>query len=265
MNYFDAHIHLDSLTYENLKDMSIAGVSELVSPVHISNNTAISPETVVDMWNFLLERQIERAKLHGITAYAMIGICMVAIPRSGWDDILKLIPLYLKKKGVVAIGEVGFEPTARTFHDHDTQKSLLERQIEIAKNAGIVLDIHTAHAPADKAKFTEESLVLCKEHGLDMNHVVIDHCSEANIDITLKYGAYVAITVQPWRGLTPEIAADLIMKYNSDHVFVDSDCSLHQSDPLSVPKTAYALRIKGASESLIEKACRLNARSVYLK
>jgi len=262
MYYFDAHVHLTDMTQENLKEMALANIRGLVSPVHLSAAKAVNPDTIIDMWDVQLEKQLGRTKQFLINSYAMIGISMVSTPKNDLTKLLELLPSYLSRPEVVAIGEVGFEPGSKTNNDLAYQQMLLERQIDIAKETGVRLDIHLPNVPDKKILFTEKSIALCQAHGMDMFKVIFDHCTDVNLDMVLESGAYAAISVQPWRKITAEMAAGWLMKYNSDKIFVDSDASNLPTDCLAVAKTAYALEAAGA-DALVEKACCMNCKAAY--
>ena len=263
MFYIDAHTHLTDLTLANLKEMSMNGIRGVISPVHLGACKAVSKDTVVDMWDVQLEKQLGRAKQFFMDAWAMIGISMVSTPRDGLEELLELLPSYLARPEVVAVGEVGFEGGSKTNNDPAYQQALLERQVDIVRDAGVVIDIHVPNPADKKVEATKRSLEICRERGLDMSRVVIDHCTEANIDLVLEAGAYAAISVQPWRIMTPENTADLILKKMSGHVFVDSDSSDLPSDPLAVAKVAYALKARGADDALIKAVCCSNCKAAY--
>lgn len=264
MYYFDAHAHLTDMTYENLQDMALANIRGIVAPVQLPIRHPISPDGMVDIWKMHIEEFIPRSKQQLIDVYAMIGMSMVCTPTGEEETLLKEMKKFLALPEVVAVGEIGFELNSPTNGDEAYQQKLYEMQLDVIKETGVRLNIHTSFAPERKIKYTALSLKLAAEHGLDMNKVIVDHCTADNIDMVLEAGAYAAITVQPWRGITPDIAADLIMKYNSDRIFVDSDCCADSpSDPLSVAKVAYALELRGADRKLIDGACGLNCQQAY--
>jgi uncharacterized protein len=263
MKLLDSHLHLTDITWNDLEAMSLAGIEEIVSPVQLSASKAVSSETIREMWDFQLEIQLQRSEEHLIKAHSMLGISMVSTPKDGMPELLKLLNEYLKRPKVVAIGEIGFEPNSRTCKDLKVQETIFTEQLKIAKMVDIPVVIHVPH-PADKKKeFTEKSLALCNEYGLSMSKVIIDHSSEANIKIVLDAGAYAAITVQPWRNLTPNQAADLVKEYGSERLMINSDSSGRISDPLAVPKTRIALRRKGVADDVITKVCWSNGKQVY--
>jgi len=264
MFYFvDSHLHIVDLTWDNLKSMYMAGIRIIVSPIQLGAAKRVSYETIKDMWDFQLEVQLKRAKEHFIDCYSMIGISMVSTPKNNLGLLLEWLKDYLKLPKVVAIGEIGFEPGSWTSKDLNEQEKIVREQLKIAKEFKKTVDFHTPPANENKIKYTKILLDLCKKYSISSKKVIVDHCNDANIEFTLKSGAFAAITVQPWRGITPEIAADIIIKYGFDRIMVNSDCSGAISDPLAVPKTAYELRKKGVSEENIKKVCCENALEAY--
>lgn len=263
MYYVDSHLHLSDLTWENLKSMSVAGVKTLVTPAMLGAAKPVSNEAIKDIWDFYFDVQLDRTKEHGIDGYILIGICPVSTPSGDLSELIDALPDYLKRPEVVGIGEIGVEPGSKTTNDLDFQEEIVVEQLKLLKEFNKAAVFHIPLAPDKKVKYTVMMINLCVKYGIPMEKVVIDHCSDANIKIALDAGAYAAITVQPWRGITPEIAAGLTLQYGCDRVMIDSDCGGGISDPLSVPKTAYELRKKGASEDIIKKACYSNALEVY--
>lgn len=263
MELVDAHTHTDCLTWSNLEEMSMAGIRTLISPLFLGGIKPVGNDVIIEMWDHLLEVQFPRCEANRIKPYGMVGISMVYTPRGDPEDLFRALREYLKKPGVVAVGEVGLEPASPTCPDLKRQESILERQIAIAREAAVVVDIHVPYPPDQKRSFTERVLALGKDIGHTPSRIVIDHCTEANIKTALDAGAWAAITVQPWRGMTPEIAADLVLQYGGERIIIDSDCGGNASDHLAVARTALALEKKGADEPLIQKVCAGNSREAY--
>lgn len=263
MLYIDGHCHVDALTWDNLKSMALAGIRGIVSPIQLGAAKPLKNIIIQSMWDYLIDVQYSRAKEHLIEPYGMIGISMVSTPSEDVEGLYNLLPEYLVKPGVVGVGEIGFEPNSMTCRNLEKQEEYVRKQVRIVKKAGVIVDFHVPHIPELKRKYTEKILQICIEEGLPMKKVAVDHCSEANLDIVVESGAWAAITVQPWRGITPERAAELVEKHGYERTMVDSDCSGLPSDPLSVPKTALAMRKIGMDEDIIEKVCYLNSCEFY--
>ncbi len=263
MKVIDSHTHLDTLTWSNLAQMRLAGIQAIVSPIHLDTAKPVACQTIIDVWDYLLEVQLGRAKANGIKAHAMIGISMVSTPANDPQTLFSTLPNYLRKEEVVAIGEIGFEPNSRTCSDIAEQATLIRKQLEIAAAENICVNFHVPNAPDQKKEFTAKTLEICSECKFPMHKVIIDHCSEANLGMVLEAGAHATITVQPWRNMTPALAADLVLKFGPERIMVDSDCGGGISDPLAVPKTAVQLMDKGVGESQTEAILYGNAIKAY--
>lgn len=263
MDLIDAHTHLDTLSCDSLEQMSMTGVRTLIAPIHLLVGKAVGCETIRDVWDYLFDTQFARAQGSFITPYAMIGLCMVNTPRGDPEALYQALPEYLARPEVVAIGEIGLEPNSRTCSDMKMQESYVVRQLAIAKGAGVCVNFHTPNAVGQKQEATRRVLDLCAEAGLSMDKVIVDHCSDANIGLVRERGAWAAISVQPWRRITPDLAAEFVKEFGTEGIMIDSDCSPLPSDPLAVPKTALALKRKGFSDGDIEKVCAGNCRAAY--
>ena len=252
MKVIDAHAHLDTLSWVDLSRMRLCDLRAVITPIHLDAAKPVACQTIQDVWDYLLEVQFGRAEANGIKPYAMIGVSMVSTPADDPETLFARLPDYLRREEVVAIGEIGFEPNSKTCKDMTFQEMLIRRQLAVAADEKICVDFHVPNAPEQKREYTRRTLDICRECRFPMDKVIVDHCSAANIEMVLEAGAWAAISVQPWRNMTAEIAADLIAEYGPERIMVDSDCGGGISDPLAVPKTAVALARKGFSETDIE-------------
>jgi predicted metal-dependent TIM-barrel fold hydrolase len=260
--FIDSHTHLTELTIQNLEDMYLAGIRTVVSPVMFPSVVPVSSQTIQDVWDVQLDYQLHRAGEQLIKAYAMICVTMVSIPKDP-ENLLKILPDYLDNPKVVAIGEIGFEPSSETCGDLTIQEQIVKAQLKMALEKDMPVVFHVPNPPELKEKFTARSLQLAEDAGLSMKRVLIDHCNEVNIEMVLQKGAFAGISVQPWRNMTPELAADMVFKFGPDNIVINSDCSTEPSDPLAVARTSYALARKGASDIVIEKVCHNNSKGFY--
>lgn len=259
---FDAHLHSFNVGHADMENMYLAGIRSFVSAVIFARTTPVSPEVYKALWDLQLEDETARAKDYLIDAYAMIGVAMVSIPTDPLP-LLRVLPEYLKRDRVLAVGEIGIDPNSPTCRDLGKQKEIFAAQVEIAKAAGTPVVVHVPNRPDYKVKHTEETMQIARDLGFDFNRLVIDHCSEANLTLVHAAGAHAAITVQSWRGMTPETAAELVEKHGPDRLWVDSDSSDLPSDPIAVARVAYCLLKRGLSEQVVDKVCRANAAAFY--
>lgn len=263
MKLNDPHLHLNSITWNGLAEMAVAGVSKIISAIHLDTAKAVSPETIIATWDSLLEVHFGRAKANLIQPYAMLGASMVCAPSGDAQVLWEALPGYLARPEVVAVGEIGLEPSSACCPDMAVQEELVRRQVDIARQSGTKANLHTPNPPDQKKLYTQRTLDICREVGIDMGQVVIEHCSEANLALVLDAGAWAGITVQPVRQLTPEMAADLVAQFGSERVMIDSDHSGLPADHLSVPKTAYAMRKKDIPLETVLKVCADNSNGLY--
>ena len=263
MKFNDPHLHVNNITWTGLTEMALAGVEKIISAVHLDTSRRVSSETILATWDSLLTFHFGRVKASLIQPYAMVGISMVCTPADDAETLWKALPGYLARPEVVAAGEIGLEPSSACCPDMAVQEELVRRQVDIARQAGTRANLHTPNAPDQKKQYTQRTLDICREVGIDMNQVVIEHCSEANLAMVLDAGAWAGITVQPVRNMTPESAADLVLQFGTERIMIDSDHSGLPADHLSVPKTAWALRKKEAPEEAVLKVCAENSNQLY--
>jgi predicted metal-dependent TIM-barrel fold hydrolase len=259
----DSHTHLNELTWSNLNEMYLAGIRKIVSPIHLDAGKAVSSDVIREMWDYLFDIHMPRADKNFIKVYGLIGVSMVSTPKDDPTDLFKILPEYINRPDVVGIGEIGFEPNSRTCKDLDQQERLFQIQLQIAKNIGTTVVVHVPNPPDKKKEFTARSLKVIKESGISITKVVIDHCSDMNIKMVLDAGAHAAISVQPWRNMTPQLAAELVQKFGSERVMIDSDCGSGPSDPIAVANTAFALKTLGLAAKTIEQVCSGNSLNFY--
>lgn len=260
--FLDGHVHSFNLGHGDLEAMYLAGIRKFVSAVVFPRMTPVDSGTLRSLWDFQVEDEVARARDYLLDAYAMIGIAMVSVP-SDPDRLLEVLPSYLRKTRVVAVGEIGLDPASPTCPDLGRQRELYVAQLEIASACQLPVVLHTPNKPDLKVRFTEEALRLARDKGFDLSRLVVDHCSRVNLPLALEAGAHAAITIQPWRGLTVEDAADLVAEFGDDRIWVNSDASDLPSDPLAVPRLAYALKKRGFSEESVRKVCLTNAACFY--
>lgn len=258
----DPHIHIDSCSRNDLDLMAISGINKVVSPTYYPHrHLSLTSNTILDVYERAIKFETWRAKQHLIEVYVAISLNPVCIPRD-YHRVLEAIPKYLSEERVIAIGEIGLEPASETCSDLGIQTEIVKEQLKIAKHFDRPVIFHTPHS--DKVKWVDQYLKLITEQGIEPNKVIIDHVDSTVLRKISDFGCYSGITVQPWRGLSPLNAAEILKNSNLDFTFVNSDCNgTLPSDPLSVPKTALQMRIAGFSEDDIRRVTLKNPLKVY--
>ena len=95
------------------------------------------------------------------------------------------------------------------------------------------------------------------------NKVVIDHNNEETVRETLDRGFWAAFTLYPQTKMGSERMVDVVRRFGSDRIFIDSSADWGKSDPLAVPKTGRLMLARGISEDDVRKVCYANALAAY--
>lgn len=262
MRMIDSHLHIDSRTREELALMATAGVTTVVAMTYYPHlHLSITSQTLLDYFERTLRFETWRGKQELVDVYVGIALNPVSIPPD-YDKVLEVIPKYLAEERVVAIGEIGLEPGSQTCPDLARQREIVKAQLKIAKEHGKPVVFHTPHL--DKETWVEQYLDLVAQEKVEPSKVVVDHADASVVKKLSDFGCNAGITVQPWRGLGPQDAANILKDCNLDKVLIDSDCNITMpSDSLSVPKTALEMKRIGFSEDDIRRVTFDNPTRVF--
>jgi predicted metal-dependent TIM-barrel fold hydrolase len=186
-----------------------------------------------------------RASQFGIKHFCTMGMNpKEANQQALADGVLELLPRYLETDGVVAVGEIGYDDMT------DAEDRVFRRQIEMAMDAGLPILIHTPHR--DKKRGTERTIAVVKEMGIAPELVLIDHNTEETLPLTLDSGCWAGHSIYPATKMDEVRMVQLVQKYGSERIIINSAADWGVSDPLKVPKTAALMRQTGISEQAIE-------------
>ncbi|MCA9545122.1 MAG: TatD family hydrolase, partial [Myxococcales bacterium] len=148
---------------------------------------------------------------------------------------------------------------------YDEQTALEDKyfraQLELARELEMMVMIHTPHR--DKTKGTRRSMDVCLEHGLDPRMVVIDHNNEETVKETLDRGFWAAFTLYPQTKMGSERMVDVVRRFGTERIFIDSSADWGKSDPLAVPKTGRLMLARGIPAADVHKVCYGNALACY--
>ena len=245
MKMFDPHIHMTSRTTDDYEHMAAAGIVGVLEPAFWLGQPRTQVGTFIDYFSSLIGWERFRAKQFGIA-----HVCTIALnPKEAndarlADAVLELLPRFLEKDGVVGVGEIGYDDVTAA------EERVFARQLEIAKELNLPALVHTPHR--DKKKGTERSLALVKDVGIDESLVLIDHNNEETLPLVKKTACWAGHSIYPDTKMTEERMVELLKKYGTERMVVNSAADWGKSDPLKVPKTAQAMRAAGFSESDIE-------------
>jgi len=256
MKLFDPHIHMTSRTTDDYQAMADAGIRAIVEPAFWVGQPRTHVGTFEDYFLSLLGWERFRASQFGIRHFATIGLNpKEANTERVAEGVLELIPLYLEKEGVVAVGEIGFDDVT------PGEERCFARQIELAKDAGLPILIHTPHR--DKKRGTERTLALVRESGFPPARTLVDHNTEETLPAVLDSGCWAGHSIYPKTKMDEPRMVALVKRYGAERMLVNSAADWGVSDPLKVPKTALALRDAGVSQATIETVCWKNPLAFF--
>lgn len=138
--YFDPHIHMLCRTTDDYQNMAAAGILGVIEPAFWQGQARTCVGSFVDYFDTLLGWERFRASMFGIHHFSAIGLNpKEANSPSIAAEVLDILPRYLGRDGVVAVGEIGYD-------DITPEEDLfLARQLELAKQFNLPVLIHTPH------------------------------------------------------------------------------------------------------------------------
>lgn len=254
--YIDPHIHMSTRTTDEYQAMAKAGVVAVIEPAFWLGQPRTSAETYRDYLSSLVGWERFRASQFGIKHYCTIGLnSKEANNPELAEAVMDILPLFLAKEGVVAVGEIGFDEQT------PLEEKYFREQLELAKEFDLPVLVHTPHR--DKLNGTIFTMDICEEHGLDPTKVVIDHNNETTVKTVLDRGYWTAFTLYPHTKMDSQRMVNIAKQYGSERMFIDSSADWGVSDPLSVPKTAQLMLSSGISQQDVHQLCYANALAAY--
>ena len=242
MKLFDPHIHMTSRTTDDYERMAAAGIVGVVEPAFWLGQPRTQVGSFIDYFNSLIGWERFRASQFGIAHF-----CTIALnPKEANDPglakpVLDVMPGYLPKDSVVAVGEIGFDDVT------PAEEQAFLAQIELAIEHDLPVLIHTPHR--DKKRGTERTLAVVRASGIDESRVLVDHNNEETLPLVRETGCWAGHSIYPDTKMTEERMVALLQQYGTDRMIVNSAADWGKSDPLKVPQTARAMRQAGFSEA----------------
>ena len=157
MRIFDPHIHMSARTTNDYAAMYLAGVRAVVEPAFWLGQPRTNVGSFVDYFDGLIGWERFRAAQYGIRHHATIGLNPKEANDPRCREVLAVLPRYLAKDGVVAVGELGGQPEADAepveagllAHRAGEGVELLEHPLEVfgRVHVGAVRELHQTLAP----------------------------------------------------------------------------------------------------------------------
>ncbi len=254
--YIDPHIHVVSRTTDDYEAMRKAGIVAVIEPAFWLGQPRTEVGSFKDYFSTLVGWERFRASQFGIVHYCTMGLNSkeannVALA----EQVMELLPLYVGKEGVVAIGEIGYDDQT------EAEDRFYRLQLELAKEVNLPVLIHTPHR--DKKKGTTKSMDVSEEHGLDPKMVIVDHNNEETVKEVLDRGYWAGFTIYPHTKMGSDRMVEIVKQYGPERIIVNSAADWGISDPLAVPKTAAVMRKMGIPEEHIRMVTYQNALTAF--
>ena len=236
MTYIDPHIHMLARTTADYEAMAAARIVAIIEPAFWIGQPRTSVGSYIDYLSTLVGWERFRAAQFGIRHYCSIGLnSKEANNERLAEEVMEILPRFLLKEGVVAVGEIGYDEQT------PAEDKYFRAQLELAKELNMLVQIHTPHR--DKKRGTSRSMDVCVEHGIAPDRVVVDHNNEETAQEVLDRGFWAGFTIYPGTKMGNERMVEIVRRYGSEHIFINSSADWGVSDPLAVPKTAQLLSL----------------------
>jgi predicted metal-dependent TIM-barrel fold hydrolase len=246
MKLCDPHIHMTSRTTDDYQAMAAAGIAMIVEPAFWVGQPRTHVGTFEDYFLSLLGWEPFRASQFGIRHF-----CTLAMnPREAndpalVDDVLALLPGYLEKDGVIAVGEIGYDDMT------PAEDKCFAAQLELARAHDLPALIHLPHR--DKKRGCERTLALVRDVGFAPERTIVDHNTEETLPLTLASGCWAGHSIYPQTKMDEPRMVALVKQYGAERILVNSAADWGVSDPLKVPKTRAAMVAAGIAEATLEQ------------
>jgi len=255
MRIFDPHVHMTSRTTDDYAAMYDAGVRAVVEPAFWLGQPRTSVASFVDYFDGLIGWEPFRASQFGIRHHCTIALNPKEANDPRCAGVLDVLPDYLAKDQVVAVGEVGYDSMTP---DED---EVFARQLELAIDHGLPVLVHTPHR--DKLAGTLRTLDVVRESGIPPEHVVIDHLNEVTVEAVRDSGCWMAFSIYPMTKMTEQRMVRILLDHGIERMLVNSAADWGRSDPLKTRSTADAMFEAGFSKSEVDTVFWRNPVTFY--
>ncbi len=256
MRFFDPHIHMCSRTTDDYEAMAAAGIRAVIEPAFWMGQPRTNIGSFIDYYASLVGWERFRASQFGIAHYCAMGLNSKEANNEGLArEVLEILPQYLVKEGVVAVGEIGYDEIT------PAEEYAYQAQLKMAVEYDMLVMVHSPHR--DKKRGVLRSMDVAREMGVPMHKLIMDHNNEETVRDVLDYGAWAAFTIYPNTKMGSERMVEVVRQYGPERIIVDSSADWGVSDPLSVPKTARLMLERGIPQEHVELTTWTNALNAY--
>ena len=252
MKYIDPHIHMVSRTTDDYRRMAQAGCVAITEPAFWAGYDRCSVDGFRDYYRQLTDTEPKRAANYGINHHCWLCINPKEAQDVGFArEVMSIIPEFLDAGNVLGIGEIGLNKNTKN------ELTILGEHLDLAKARNELVLVHTPHLE-DKLKGTLLIMDAVAESGLNPDRVLIDHVEEHTVGAVLDRGFWAGMTLYPDTKCTPQRAVDILERWGTDHIWMNSAGDWGDSDPLAVPKARMEMKRRRHPASMVEKVTFAN-------
>jgi len=241
MQIIQPHYHAVARTAQDYERMAMSGVVAVCEPAFWAGFDRRYPETFIDYFRQITEFEPTRAAEYGIRHYSWVAVNpKEAENKELTQEVLKAIPEFLEMPNVLGVGETGLHKSTPNECD------ALAAHVELAMQHNQLVLIHTPHL-SDKAYGTKRTLEILGGLDVDPNLVWIDHVEEQTVKSVLDAGYWAGMTLYPVTKCSPKRAVDILEKYGTERLLVNSSADWGPSDPFTLQQCVVEYRKRGYS------------------
>lgn len=255
MRIFDPHIHMTSRTTDDYEAMYAAGVRALVEPAFWLGQPRTGVGSFTDYFDGLIGWERFRAAQFGIAHHATMSLNPKEANDPRCAGVLDVLPRYLAKDGVVAVGEIGFDSLT------PEEERAFAQQLELAAEFDLPALVHTPHR--DKVAGTRRSLELVAASPVPAERVLIDHLNETTVGLVHGTGCWMGFSIYPDTKMDEHRMVRILSEYGLDRMVVNSAADWGRSDPLKTAKTGAAMLAAGFSDDDVDRILWRNPVEFY--
>ena len=255
MRIFDPHIHMSARTTDDYVAMYESGVRAVVEPSFWLGQPRTSVGSFVDYFDALIGWERFRAAQYGIRHHCTIGLNPKEANDPRCREVLAVLPRYLAKDGVVAVGELGYDSMT------PEEDEVFVAQLALARDFGLPAVVHTPHR--DKAAGTTRTLEVVRDSGIGPERVVVDHLNETTVAEVAASGCWMGFSIYPDTKMDERRMVAILREYGTERMLVNSAADWGQSDPLKTRKTGQAMLDAGFTEHDVDVVLWQNPVAFY--
>jgi uncharacterized protein len=255
MRIFDPHIHMTSRTTDDYEAMFAAGVRALVEPAFWLGQPRTCVASFTDYFDSLIGWERFRAAQFGIRHHCTIGLNPKEANDPRCREVLDVLPRYLAKDGVVAVGELGYDSMT------PEEDEIFAAQLALAVAHELPALVHTPHR--DKLVGTRRTLDVVRDSGIEPGRVIVDHLNEPTVGVVAESGCWMGFSIYPDTKMDEGRMVAILQQYGTERMIVNSAADWGRSDPLKTYKTGLAMLEAGFTESDVDKVLWQNPVEFY--